>query len=302
MVGNELHSSKTWKTFADFLIDYIKYALGSSWGENELKKELVDRHPIMKWYDHICRLDQARAQAGQKPDESGIRSVPADGITSAFMVLAYDLYVLRDNGKLQKRVLQRLRRPEHFDGARYEVLVAATFVRAGFDIQFEDETDPSRKHPEFIATHRATKFVVAVEAKARHRSSQAGVTEMKAGVRGLVSTAARKATGHAFALFVDVNLPPGEARRPPAWMPEVQESVVEVVAHEASGQSPFDLVLFSNIPHLHGERGQADPAKHFYFWKPSGAVPSRIPNEVEQAIAKAITQYGRIPEDFPKTE
>jgi hypothetical protein len=52
---------------------------------------------------------------------------------------------------------------------RYELLVAAAFVRAGFDVAPEDESDSSRSQPEFVATHCETKFTIAVEAKARSR-------------------------------------------------------------------------------------------------------------------------------------
>ena len=102
-VGSTLFYNKNWKTFPDFLFAYVKHALGSGWGQNELAKPLAGRHPIMKWYDHVCRMQQEHARL----EANGLYSMVADGITSAYMHLAYDLYVLRDKGKLQKVVLER---------------------------------------------------------------------------------------------------------------------------------------------------------------------------------------------------
>ncbi len=48
-VGNRFLYSKKWKTFHDFLFDYIKDILGSEWGNSELKKPIQQRHPIMQW-------------------------------------------------------------------------------------------------------------------------------------------------------------------------------------------------------------------------------------------------------------
>ncbi len=54
-VGNTVYWSKTWKTFPDFLNDYVKKTLGPDWGSAELKKSLQERHPIMQWYNAYAR-------------------------------------------------------------------------------------------------------------------------------------------------------------------------------------------------------------------------------------------------------
>ena len=219
VVGNELLIGKRgkWRTFPDFLVPYMQHLMGSGWGQAELAKASAeDRHPIVQWYQHFCDT-QKRATR----DAAGIYEVDRDGVSAAFMILAYDLYVLRHHGKLQREVLKRLRRHDHFFGARYELFVAALFVRAGFDIAYEDESDSSRKHPEFVATHRATRFVMAVEAKARHRKLKAGDSRPAAGVKRLLMNAAKKRTAFPYVVLVDVNLPPDAATGPPSWMPEI---------------------------------------------------------------------------------
>ena len=290
-VGNELLIGKPgkWRTFPDFLVPYMQHLMGSARGQAEIDKvRAEDRHPIVQWYQHFCDT-QKRA----RKNAAGIYEIDRDGVSAAFMVLAYDLYVLRHHGKLQREVLKRLRRHDQFFGARYELFVAALFVRAGFDIAYEDERDSSKKHPEFVATHRATKFVMAVEAKARHRDLRFGDSRPDAGAKGLLLNAAKKRTLHPYVVFVDVNLPPDAATAPPSWMPEVHGTVDEVVAKESA--SPFDMVIFTNVPHQYGRAGEPDPPKHIYVRKPT----TRIPMAIDEALVSAMTQYGNIPNDFP---
>jgi hypothetical protein len=105
-------------------------------------------------------------------DELGRCLVTSAEIMSAYMTLAYDLWIVKDNVRLHARVIDRLQRRSDFAGVRYELLVAATFVRANFAVEPDDETDNRTSHPEFVAMHRETGFIVAVEAKARDRALQ----------------------------------------------------------------------------------------------------------------------------------
>lgn len=52
-VKNRLLHSKGWKTFPDFLGDYIKLAIGSEWGNIEIAKPVEQRHPILIWYQKV---------------------------------------------------------------------------------------------------------------------------------------------------------------------------------------------------------------------------------------------------------
>jgi hypothetical protein len=111
-VGNHLHYSKKWKTFTDFLGDYLATKLGGEWGNTELKKPFEVRHPIVQWYHHICMLQQKHVQ---KPGE--IYSAPITGAVSAYYGLAYNLYLLAHNvHDIQTRLLDRLRNPATFRG------------------------------------------------------------------------------------------------------------------------------------------------------------------------------------------
>jgi hypothetical protein len=118
------------------------------------------------------------------------------------------LRVLR--GSLRKHLKQRLLYGAYFQGARHELRVAAVCVAAGFDLKFEDESDGSRKHPEFVGKHRTLGYEIAVEAKSRHRfgvngftGGKEGAPEDSVGIRDLVLGAYKKASSVPFYVFVD---------------------------------------------------------------------------------------------------
>src|SRR6266853_2437825 len=120
-----------WRTFTDFLCYFIKHVFSIEWGAAEQKKPLEERHVIMKWCEAL-RLLQLR---NPTPDEHGVCSGEPDGPSYAYLLLAYDLYLLGDHGKLRQRFVERLEDPEEFQSARYELFVAATMIRAGFDLE-----------------------------------------------------------------------------------------------------------------------------------------------------------------------
>lgn len=100
-VGNQLHYAKNtkWKTFHDFLFDYIKQCLGSNWGNNESAKEYSERHPVLQWYKDLCEFQRSHMDGKQ-----GIYSADCSGPVGAYLALAYELYVLRHHSFLTGEV------------------------------------------------------------------------------------------------------------------------------------------------------------------------------------------------------
>ncbi|OGA46676.1 MAG: hypothetical protein A3F74_20900 [Betaproteobacteria bacterium RIFCSPLOWO2_12_FULL_62_58] len=196
-VGNRMHYGK-WKTFADFLHNYIKVTIGSDWGNAEIAKPLGERHPLMQWYDKLCHLQMAHAG---KPGE--LFSTPVTGAVSAYNRLAYNLYLIAHNGKdIQTRLLARLKNKDNFQGAYYETQVAAWLTKAGFELEFEDEQDMSSTHCEFTATYVPTGEKYSVEAKSRE-------TRPGGSARTPVGQQLRKAlvkkADHKRLVFIDLN-------------------------------------------------------------------------------------------------
>ncbi|WP_229263169.1 YecA family protein [Duganella dendranthematis] len=161
-VKNRILFSTKWKTFHDFLFDYIKGKLTPEWGTNEMARPVDERHPILVWYDNLCRQQQKHANA-----DGTISSMPANGAAISYLRLAYDLYSMDHNADLQAKLIGRLKNTEQFIPARYELFVAATMIRAGFEISLEDEDDRTSSHCEFAATHKISGRRFSVEAKCR---------------------------------------------------------------------------------------------------------------------------------------
>jgi hypothetical protein len=48
-VKDALYWSDKWKTFPNFLQDYVKRKLDPAWGNAEIAKPFAERHPVMQW-------------------------------------------------------------------------------------------------------------------------------------------------------------------------------------------------------------------------------------------------------------
>ena len=196
-VGNRLHYGK-WKSFADFLFNYIKVTIGSDWGNAEIAKPLGERHPLMQWYDKLCHLQIAHAG---RPGE--LFSTPVTGAVSAYNRLAYNLYLIAHNGKdIQTRLLARLKNKDNFQGAYYETQVAAWLIRAGFELEFENEQDTLSTHCEFTATYVSTGEKYSVEAKSRE-TRPGGSSRTPVGHQ--LGKALAKNAEHKRLVFIDLN-------------------------------------------------------------------------------------------------
>lgn len=201
--GNRVYFLENCKTFHDFLSDYVKMQFGKKWWMTEVKKNPSDRHPIIQMAYDVYEL-QKKSQ--RKKGE--IFSTDPTGPNIAYLTFAYDFFVLRDNGAFQKRLLKRLRLKDQFHGARYEMSIAAAFVKGGFEVSYEDERDSLKKHPEFLAKHKKTGQVIAVECKKRHRKKVADHKNVKLEIDHLLKNALQKEERKPLAIFIDIGVPP----------------------------------------------------------------------------------------------
>jgi hypothetical protein len=247
-IGNRMSISKNWHTFHDFLFDYVKDALGREWGAAEQAKPLQQRHPVMQWNVKIGAIPRAKPRGE-------VESAPMTGAVAAYLGLAYNLYLLAHNVEIQTRLIQRLKDPGTFWGAYFETLVASVFIKAGFDLEFENEGDRSRTHCEFSATFKQTGKRFSVEAKARN--FQASKAEGKDSERRRLrawrqlSGALHKLADHARIVFVDLSSP--SAVRSAEIIPMLLAAQRELRASEhqkVHGQpAPPAYVFLTAAPH-----------------------------------------------------
>ena len=205
-VGKKLFWAKDWKVFPDFLNQYLRGLLKKEWGERQVALPFEEQHPIVQW-----RTIWTTAQQTQSRNEEGLYSAE-NGAAIAWFRLAYDLYLLEHNAHLQKRLLQRLREPAQFQGARFEAAVAAMMLAAGYELNFANEKLPG-KHPEFVAVGKENSFRLAVEAKSRHRPGVLGFPGQRSDsvdtsdIDGLLRSALEKDTVDPLLIFIELNSP-----------------------------------------------------------------------------------------------
>ena len=245
-VNKRLMYSSHWRTFHDFLFEYIKSAMGREWGAVELEKPLEQQHPIFHWCHRLTAFIQSY------PKTPGVvNSGPLTGAVAAYLHLAYDLYSLEHNAELQKKLIARLRNRENFPGARYEVFVAATLIRAGFDIEFENEDDRSTSHCEFTATFRKTGMQFSVECKRKEPNPDTGEVSL-AKIGGLLTAALMKTALHERIVFLDLNVPdePVELGEIPGFVRFVRGRLRKLEANVANGgKLPSAYIVLTNRPH-----------------------------------------------------
>lgn len=195
-IGSDVLYSDKWKTFPDFLFDYIIKTLGRDWYKEEAIKSQREQHTIIQWFNSLNRL---RNEADLAKGEIG--SLIMTGECKAYLDLSYNLYLLQHNEGVQSEIIRRLKISDqsNFYGAFYETFVAANFIKAGFDIEFEDEQDGTTTHCEFTATHQKTRRQFSVEAKAMMPFSK------KKPVIGKLKSALKKNAKHQRIVFIEVS-------------------------------------------------------------------------------------------------
>jgi hypothetical protein len=301
-VNDQLYHSPNWRTPLDFFLDYLKIIMTREWGQAELVKPLADRHPVMQWYDAMCRL-QALAKQQTGPD--GVFCVAPSGAMRAYILLAYDLYILQHHGLLEDRFLQRLRHKDQYQGARHELFAAATCVRAGFDIKHEDESDGSSKHTEFTATHRQTGVSICVEAKSKHRAGVLGGAgirveedQVQTGLRRLINDALKKPHKHPLIIFLDLNLPPAlPAHGTTEWLERFANPILRGIDRKGA-EDPWDLLVFSNQPdHYAVDDRPAAGGYALGMLGKNARIGASPPSELV-ALIDAANKFGALPNCF----
>jgi len=243
-VGSTLYHSPNWNTFPDFLSDYIKMVMGSDWGNNEIKKGPRDRHIIIQWYQNYC-VHQKKYLTQQ----GIVQSMPTNGLCHCYIGLAYNLYLLKHNVELQQRFIERLKDINNFQGAYYELIVANCLIRAGFDLELEDEQDESSKHCEFSAVSKKTGKKYWVEAKARSVAGVLGKTEKNgtkrknptARISSHLKNALLKPASNERLIFIDLNAPCDDDKMPD-WFDRAEKILKMKDADLADGISAYVFI------------------------------------------------------------
>lgn len=197
--------------------------------------------------------------------------------------------------------MRRLRDFHAFQGALYEIAVAALFARQGFAIEFLDDGEhKSTKHCEFIATHSKTGDRIGVEAKSRHRAGvlhQEGTfdaSSARADIGRLLDEAIEQAPDHTpFAIFVDLNLSPTSD----GWEDELRESVLARCSPDGQ-ENVFNAIVVTNWADHHLADDVAPRNGQLLYAIPACAKHPIAGPEVLTAIIREAQLHGQLPLDM----
>lgn len=293
-----------------FFRSYLAARFPRGWTDSKGNLGGPDGHPLSAWFREF---DEFVREFDRRGPDGEYRDLMTAKMKCAF-ILASDMFTLDGNQALQDVLINRLGSPTSFQAARHELSVAATMARAMFDLRFENERDSSRKHPEFVATHRRSGVRVAVEAKSIHRRGVLGFQggnpaptmetasghKIAAQICGQVQRALPKASGLPLYVFVDLNLPPSIAEAVgPDVMTECNGILPQIdTGYDENGMvvgRTMNLLTVTNWAMHLGEEGHQGGETLNIFANPPGedcAFPDASKHVPE--VKAAIKQYGTV--------
>lgn len=303
-IGRAGYTGPRTQTFHEFLLGLLTSILANPWYEKQLAKLAENRHIIMQWIGAWCDESQRAMPPDHQPGEK--YEFKRTGQAQELLALAYDVYCLLEADRLNWDVRDRLKTDNQFQGARYELAVAAIFIRSGFDIEWLDQRKGPGKRCEFIATHRGTGEVVAVEAKSRHRAGtlqQPGPlpdpASLRCDVRSLYMKAiAKNPKDKPFAIFIDANLPhqPELRHLDKTWIPEVWDMVLGHLTSLLPGAAPFSVLFVTNYAWHYEGRNIPNAGEHFFI-RPKLTLHPWTEQSTFDAIGNAMLKYGVVPDN-----
>lgn len=297
-VHSQTYCRPTEEEFQEFQLFHLIEQLGRDWFRAQSARLSGERHIIVDWVEcaRKTRRDSIEALS------SGITRFTrtATGKEAELLALAEDVYRLAHSGRLEQRALKKLRHPDQYQGIRYELAVAACFIRGGFQLRWLHE--PTQSHVEFVATH-PNGDQIAVEAKSRHRKghlneqgTQVPNEELRADVTGLLAKALKKETGSTpFAIFIDVNLPTTAGG---AGMSSWLEDLDAYFKRRSDGTKDHpakEFALFLTNYNWHFDPGDSTGGRHLSFF-PEWVVHRPLRDETFAGLLASLRGFGKCPE------
>lgn len=236
-VGPEYWSHSHLSSFRG-CVSYILYeVLGRDFFKREMSSPLEERHQLAIWHTLYEELKAAGGEPAALADVGG---------TVSYVMLAYHIFLVMDNAELPESIVRRLRSKENFQGARYEINVAAMMIVAGYKIEWMPHSPDSAV--EFIATHRDGRRF-AVEAKSKHRLGvlKPGVINSpepprRIDFQHLISRGVRKNPNEPLLLFVEANIPAAFEELDKRALAEMEAAWVKKIDRRVWGEQGFPCV------------------------------------------------------------
>lgn len=294
------------ETFHEFLIRNLQNLLGRDWIEGERKKSARERHHIVQGFDSFYEDRRRLAPTLERPEKS-IKSLPTSGNVLAMLTFAYDVYSVQHCAVIPDDILQRLKQYNEYQGARYEINVAGTCVRAGFVIDWIRPTQGKiGKECEFVAYHPRHNEFVVVEAKSRQRSgvlhrdgAQSSIfIESTADINQLYKRAVAKSShGLPLVVFIDINLLPNENSVTSAsWVYQLRQKFADTPIMEPEKHS---LLFITNYSWHYKKKAIASTWAEKICIIPHNSIHPIQNKDAVAALADSVKGYGGVPPLFP---
>jgi len=279
------------KTFPEFISIHLVEVLGREWWNAEFQKPKDQQHFLIDWGSRFFDWRDSHDYSPKNP-------IP-DGAVAEWLGLAFDIYVLKHLDRYKNEIVHRMI-VDSYPGARFELAVAATILRAGFDIEHHNEK--VFPHIEFFAIHKETGQRIAVEAKTKCRPGVLGCTKERRQKESLrlhskANEALKKNPRMPFVVFIEANLPYTENLMDSKWPKEIVGTCNKLEAEHKP--FPANIIFFINDPSHYNVN---EPLRN-QFWV-QGMVaehpkfPMTDPVNIYQQIDMAIRQGLNIPWDF----
>lgn len=302
-LGNRMfHTRPEHETFHEFIIDHLrKEVIGQDWWNEQLRAQ--QKHFLFRCFIKWDEWAKKNATEATRVD-SNTWYATTDGWAKTLSSLAFDICSLEHTQQLPEHILRRLKNYGEYQGAHYEIAVAAIFSRLGCRIDFLDKDRSSTPHCEFIATHIETGVSIAVEAKSRQRSGvkhATGKIEEEKLLRGDVQKLLNKALKQnpkdkPFVIFIDINAPltPETPMEQKQWFKDIQKMMGTYPEPTSEIPEGYTGIFFTNFsPHYDAEDKSA-PNEHLAVIPLYATYP--MPNPVfGEMLLSAIRNYGFVP-------
>lgn len=300
-LGNKAyHSRPENETFHEFIIDILRITLGKEWWDAQTASP--QKHFLYECYLNYNKWRQKNAINSNRVNEK-MWGGKADGSTKSLLSLAFDVCSLMHRSDLPDSLLNRLRSFDGYQGARYEIEIAAIVARLDCEIDLLDERETSKKHCEFVAKHRNTGIEFAVEAKSRHRKGvihQAGKESelklLKGDVGKLINEALKQNPGDKpFIIFIDVNTPFQQKENffDKQWVKDVQKFINKFDTPTLETPDDYNAIIFTNHSYHYQLESDVLPGEHLF------SIPQyakqQLPFNFLMMLQNALNNNGFVP-------
>ena len=302
-VGDKMFVRPAVQTFHEFVLSYLRIIFGKPWFDSQKAFPPERQHQAFRWFEAARQfMEPLRSKA--IADGQDHFSADAPGDLADLQHLAHDVFHLANAGIFDTKLRRRLLDKKAFQGACYEVAVAALLTRAGLQVEFV--YDRVKKHHDLQAVDLKTDTTLAIEVKSRHRAGavhEPGPVDPDRIQRGDIASLIDQALeqnpgGRPFVIFVDLNVPresgvPVEKR---PWFQDVWTDMQSLGNPTPEKPDDFSAIFITNFSHHWA--GPAISAGVEYLHIVSHRARYPLPDDLVGRLMAAVQNYSFVPRQF----